>query len=495
MSTTSPSLIETVTRSLTTQPDEVEGPLDIVEGAVPEGLHGTLYRVVTGRMERGGVKYQHPFDGDGMMVRFAISPEGVHYKNRYVRTREFCEEEAQGRMLYRNFGTNLPGGLLANAFRMRFKNVANTSVVYHGGKLLALWEGGVPHRIDPVTLQTLDRDHFGGALLAPRSLLTALTGAELPFSAHPKIDPLTGDLYNFGTIQGYKPKLMLYRVSKSGRIDPPSSVVLDRLHFLHDFVLTRRHRVFLLSPVSFDVVKTLLGLHTPVESISPVRGEPCTALVLPREGGAPRFIKAPPCFVFHFANGYEDAEGRIVCDATRWSEYPDFGVDDGSARSALYEGPGPKLTRFTIDVERGTLREEQLSEHSAELPVIHPGRATQEHRYIWASGSGATGDDPDAQSVLKVDTVERTSTSRRFAPDLAGEPIFVPRPGGSAEDDGWVLVMTYVAALHRNELVALDARDLSTVFRARLPHHLPLGFHGTWVSAADAADASAHATN
>jgi all-trans-8'-apo-beta-carotenal 15,15'-oxygenase len=488
-----PTLLDIVHRSFSTQAEETDGPLQLVEGEAPEGLCGSLYRVVTGRMERGGVRYDHPFDGDGMIVRFAFSGGRVRYRNRFVRTREFLEEEAAGRMLYRNFGTNLPGGMRTNALRMRFKNAANTSVVSHGGKLLVLWEGGVPHRIDPVTLETLGREYYDGALLAPRSLLGALTGRDLPFSAHPRVDPATGELFNFGTLQGQPPRLMLYRADPRGRLDPPASVALEKLHFIHDFVLTPRHRLFFLSPVAFDTARALLGLRTPVAAISQVRGQPGALLIVPREGGEPRFIPTTPCFVFHHANGYEDAQGRLVIDGTRWAEYPEFG-GEAASRGRLYDGAGPRLTRFTVDLERATISEETLCEVGAELPVIHPGLATRPHRHVWASGSGATRDEPGAHALLKVDTVARTSVVRRFPPDLVGEPIFVPRPGASREDDGWLLVMVYLTDAHRNDLLVLDAADLTTIGRFRLPHHLPLGFHGTWVGATDQGGAGVSVT-
>jgi len=97
-------------------------------------------------LRRGGAVYGHPFDGDGMLSRFAFSDQGIHCHNRFVRTNWFLEEEAAGPILYRSFRINKPGGFGRNLLRVRFKNAANTNVVFHGGKLPALWEGGLPHR-------------------------------------------------------------------------------------------------------------------------------------------------------------------------------------------------------------------------------------------------------------------------------------------------------------------------------------------------------------
>ena len=73
--------------------------------------------------------------------------------------------------------------------------------------------------------------------------------------------------------------------------------------------------------------------------------------------------------------------------------------------------------------------------------------------------------------------MQRThSEPHRLDPGLQ-EPIFVPRPGGEAEDDGWVLTMVYNSGSDRTELAILDAQQLSEgpVARICLPHHIPYG--------------------
>ena len=212
-----PSAIASYLRATETVADEVDVVLRIAEGALPETLRGVLYRNGPGKMEVHGTKYDHPFDGDGMVTRFAFADGAVRYRNRFVRTREYVAEERAGRMLYRSFGTNLPGGLLKNLLRLRFKNAANTSVVQHGGRLLALWEGGLPHQLDPVTLATHGTFDYGGRLQNRTSVLGRFLSPHLPFSAHPKRDRETGELVNFGPLAGKSNLLVSYRVGADGR--------------------------------------------------------------------------------------------------------------------------------------------------------------------------------------------------------------------------------------------------------------------------------------
>ena len=180
VATTSRSL-DNYLRSNGTVHDEREATLRIAEGALPPSLRGVLYRNGPGKMEVFGTRYDHPFDGDGMVTRLSFDGRAVHYRNRFVRTAEYAAESRAGRMLYRSFGTNLPGGFRRNFLNLRFKNAANTSVVLHAGKLLALWEGGQPHALDPGITSALCRS--AGKLAAVGVATSVLTGKPLAFQA------------------------------------------------------------------------------------------------------------------------------------------------------------------------------------------------------------------------------------------------------------------------------------------------------------------------
>jgi len=463
-----------------TCPSEVDEELPIVEGALPASLRGVLYRNGPGRMEAGGVRYQHPFDGDGLVLRFAFDGRRVRYRNRFVRTRELMEEALAGRMLYRTFGTNLPGGLRRNALRMHIKNAANTSVVVHGGRLLALWEGGVPHALDPVTLETLGRHTFDGRLLNRAS--DRLISPELAFAAHPRRDEATGELWSFGAVAGWRGRLQLYRVDGDGRMDEPEAVPLEPFSFVHDFALTPRWRIFFLTPVTFAPFKVLAGLVTPAGSIRGDEAAPVTVLMVPRErGGAARAIKltAPPAFLFHFAGAWEEERdgSRVIVDGMRFARFPS--VDDLLPREGHEGAPAPVLTRWSIDVKRHTVTDEPLSDHPMELPRSDADGDGRPHRTVFAIARAPRSSSWYLTGIAAVDVggARPVTRFRDFAPDLPGEPIYVREANA-------VLTLVYRARERRSELVVLDAGNLSTVCVVRLPHHVPPGFHGTFIPTA-----------
>jgi len=476
------SLAQCLGRSLATVHDEVDVDLPCTEGALPAALRGVLWRNGPGRLERGGVAYGHPFDGDGMVTRYAFTDAGVRYRNRFVRTQEWRDEEQAGAIVHRGFGTLRPGGIGANVGRLRFKNAANTSVVWHGGRLLALWEGGLPHRLHPDTLDTLERFDYRGRLRPEGSRVAALLTPELPFSAHPRLDRATGVLYNFGMLLGAVPQLLLYTVDPDGTMRPPERVPLPAMSFVHDFVLTARHRVFVLPPVDFDIPRTLLGLVSPVASLSKAAGRASRVLVLPREGteGA-RWYEAPSGFVFHWANGYERDDGTLVLEGFCAPDMP-LTV----SVSALLEGnaapfPPSELVRYVLRPGRRDVEVERCVGWHGELPRIHPRVEGKAHRYVWATGRRADDRETHFAEIVRFDGLSGAVVSRSFADEgLPGEAVMVPRPGGTDEDDGWVITVVYNGAQHRSHLMVLDTATLEPVARCPLPHHLPPGFHGCW---------------
>jgi len=467
------------------RPGEVDVVLAVREGEVPRSLRGVLFRNGPGRQSAHGVPYAHPFDGDGMIFRFAFEDGQVRYRNRFVRTRFFQDEERAGKVLYRSFGTNLPGGLAANLLRTRFKNAANTSVVRHGGVLLALWEGGLPHAIAEDTLTTLGPYDFEGRLANRAGWLDRKIAPHLPFSAHPRRCPETGDLFGFGTAYGRTNRLFLYRVRPSGTMDEPEEITLPKLSFLHDFVLTRSYRVVFDLPASFAVGRTLAGLVPPVEAIT-FRDAPTVVRLFPRDRRRPRLtFEVSAAFVFHFVNGFERDDGTIVVEGVRTSRFPSLpGTRELAAGGAFY--PVPLLTRFVLDPRTGHAREETVSHIPCELPTLAPAEVSRPHSLVFAIAgeevsAGTEHIAPFFSRVVRFDRRAGTERSVDLGDALTGEPLYVPPP--TPGDEGLVLTLVYEGAREKSALYVLSADTLETRAVCELPHAVPPGFHGTWVGA------------
>ncbi len=467
------------TRKVTTEHEKKEL---IVNGHLPEELSGTLFRNGNGRFEHMGVKYNHLFDGDGMVTKFEFKSGKIYYSNRYVQTKEFQAENRAGKMLYRSFGTNIPGGPWKNLLKMRFKNAANTSLVKHGGQLLALWEGGLPHRIDPSDLGTIDRYDYDGVLQNDFSYLDHLINPELPFSAHPKIHPQTGVLHNFGTAAGVRQRLLLYEVSSEGQARISQAIPMPSVTFTHDFVLTHSgKKIFFLTPVSFDLFRAFSGMESPVESMRVDRTQKTQIIVVGKDQQV-KTLETDFCFVFHFANGYDVNDHKIVVDGYILEDFPSADMVRAFLDGDPIEGPSPMLTRFELDLQNDRVKKEMLSKYPGELPFVAPDRKGLPYRYVWNIAGKPETKYQILSGLAKVDTQDSATLFKDFWPSLPGEPIFVPRKEARAEDDGWLLMLLFDSEALKTKLLILDASNFSQIASADLPHNIPLGFHGFWTN-------------
>jgi all-trans-8'-apo-beta-carotenal 15,15'-oxygenase len=458
-------------RIFETLADEHDYAVDDVDGRLPEGLTGTLYRNGPGKNEIGGKPYAHLFDGDGLLSQFAFDGRKVHYRNRFVRTTHYLAERAADRPVMRNYGQQRPGGLLANAFRTP-ANVANTSVQYHAGNLLALYEGGRPWQLDPDTLETIGEYDYDGEL---KSSYT--------YSAHPTWDPATGELYNFGIQYGPRTKLRTYRIDSRGKLHHLHAINLPFATLNHDCALTPNYMVFVLDPLVLRVPRFLLGLESLDKSLRFDASKATRVILAPRDGGKPRVAECEPFFHYHINNAYEHGSD-VVLDLVRYPDYDNINRGFREARRSGFDDVATTLSRLRVS-HSDQVTIEDLWPHSCEFPQ-HDWRLTSRpHRYTYLAGRADDGPRPDAplSAIVKIDHDRELTTRHDFGDgNVAGEPIFVPRSADAGEDDGWLLSLVYSAAEHRSRLVVLDARDMESepVASAHLRHHVPLGFHGTF---------------
>ena len=465
--------------------------IDEIEGQIPPELNGTLFRNGPGRLDINGQRIQHPFDGDGMICAIAIKEGRAHFRNRFVRTEGYVAEQQAGRILYRGvFGTQKPGGWLANAFDTRIKNIANTQVLYWGGKLLALWEAAEPHRLDPRTLETLGQEYFDGVLQP---------GA--PFAAHPWIDPASQFdagapcLVNFSIKAGLSFTINIYELDLTGTIVRQHNHPVPGFAFIHDFAITPNYCIFFQNPVAFNPVPFLMGTRSPGECIKFQPNKPTRVIVIPRNVKSqpkPIILETESGFVFHHANAYEQ-DGEIVMDSICYENLPavETGADYRETEFAALS-PG-QLWRFRMNLNIGAVDRQLVEPRCCEFPFIHPAKAGREHRYVYLGAAHTAEGNAPLQAILKVDVQSEHRQIWSAAPDgYVGEPVFVPRglPGASGlytqvegdEDDGWLLTMVYDSQHDRTDVVILDAKNLEkgAIARLHLKHHVPYGLHGSF---------------
>ena len=455
-----------------------------VRGTVPTELQGTFYRNGPGRLERDGHRVHHPFDGDGMIAAMRFENGSVCLSNRFVRTEGWLAEEKAGKVLYRGvFGSQKPGGRLANAFDLRLKNIANTNVVRLGDQLLALWEAAEPHALDPRSLETRGLSRLDGVLKKGEA-----------FSAHPRFDPGHNGrpcMVTFGVKTGPRSTIRLMEFATDG---PEAGTLLhDRsdsfpgFAFLHDFAITPNWAVFLQNAIAFNPLPFVTGEKGAAQCLASQPGGKGRFWLIPRDSGRfagqkPRILEAPDGFVFHHLNAFEDGD-HVVVESIVYDDFPSIGPDEDFAEVNFDTVPEGILHRCRLDLSRESVQTERISERTCEFAMVNPERQGLSARFAWmAVAERERGNDP-LQAIQKLDLDSGETHTWSAAPrGFVSEPLMVRRPGAEAEDDGWVLDLVWNGARAASDLVILNARDLSEVAVLELPLAVPHGLHGSWAA-------------
>ncbi|WP_024517998.1 carotenoid oxygenase family protein [Bradyrhizobium sp. Tv2a-2] len=446
-------------------PFEADAPGLKISGELPRELNGTLYR--NGPNPQFEAPGAHWFVGDGMLHAFHLENGRASYRNRWVRTPKWLAEHDAGRALFGGFGRKLadaPANLTDGG-------VANTNVLFHAGRLLALEEAHLPTEIEPGTLATRGYCNYGGGIAGP-------------FTAHPKIDPLTGEMVFFGyNASGpFTPTLSFGSIDAKGTVTRFDRFEVPYASMVHDFIVTENHLLFPVLPITGDLARAMSG--KPAYAWEPDKG--AHVGVMKRNGTAKdiAWFRGEACYVFHVMNAWEDGS-RIIADVMQFEEAPLFPHPDGSPTNP--EKSRARLCRWTFDLSDNTDRFTQsyLDDMTGEFPRVDDRRAGLKSTHGWYACANPDGPLFGALSgIVHVDG-EGTRRGRYLLPpgDTISEPVFVARDDNAAEGGGWLLAVVWRARDNVSDLAVFNATDVASgpVSLVHLGHRVPDGFHGNWV--------------
>ena len=439
-------------------------------GVWPAALRGRFYRNGPALFERGGQRYEHWFDGDGMVQQFSFNGSHVSHRGRLVRTPKLLAEQKAGKFLYSAFGTDIqsdathPPAQGPDSF-----NTANTSVIEHAGHVLAMWEGGSAFELSAQDLST-------------KGAVTWKAGLEqVPFSAHPKVDA-SGHLWNIGT---FGKRLIVWHIDPQGQlVDAQLGESPYPNGMVHDMAVTAQYIVVPLPPNRFN-----FGADGPEKAFEFQRSEPLRILVMRKDDITERRVfELPAQFMFHVGNAHERADGSV---ALSYVAGPDAGFLTGTAVNLVRGQPSsagkPSTHLAALNMRTGRATVTDLQDE-IEFPRIDPRRVGQSARHLlsganWLRYAGREGSfhgiqlrDVDSGKLQRFDYGEHM---------VVEEHIVVPKPGSTQELDAWLVGTSFDVKRQLTVVNVLEASRIADgpIAQATLPYKLPLGFHGNFTAA------------
>ena len=418
-----------------------------VIGELPKDLNGRYLRNGPNPIAEASPDTYHWFLGDGMVHGIALGEgKAKWFRNRYVGSDSVST----------NLGRPITGPNFNDS-----PNGANTNVGGFAGTTWAMVEaGGAPVELT-YELETVARNDFFGTLPGP-------------FSAHPKVDPATGEMHAVGYAWGkWFDHTQYVVVGTDGRVKHTVDIPMG-MSMVHDMSLTETYAVIYDLPVTVDIDLAMSGTRFPLRW-NPDYG--ARVGLLPRNGAAADiiWIEVPLCYAFHPMNAYDRADGSVVIDICTYDRI--FDTD----RLGPFGDSLPRLERWELYPAQRRSSVTVVDASAQEFPRHAHKVGGQEYRFGYAShitpvSFGAT---------LKHDMV----TGERWSFDYgkgfgAGEAVFVAREGATAEDDGYLLAFKHAHDCSSASFVVLDAQDIARgpIAEVPLPQRVPYGFHGNWVS-------------
>ena len=451
----------------------------IVEGAIPEEIQGNWYRSVPDPQYPPMLGDDTYLSGDGMVSLMRFDKGHVDFRQRYVQTERFKNERAARRSLYglyRNVYTDDPSVRGGN------RTVSNTTPVWHGGRLLALKEDGLPTEVHPHTLDTVGSWNYGGKLRSQT------------MTAHTRLDPDTGELYFFGyEAGGLATRDVAFCIADAqGNLTHEEWFEAPYVSMMHDFVVTKEHVIFPVFPTTASLERLKAGgVHWVYEP-----GKDTCMGVMPRNGSVKdmRWFRRPACSAYHFMNAFSEG-GRVHVDFTvsRFNPFP-FILEASNIKVAPQD-MGGKLMRWTFDLRRpGESIEENVIGPGGDMPRIAEKDMMRDYEigyyqlFLPENGdpliAGPVGAGFNTICRMEMKTGKHTTyvPGRRCT---VQEHVHIPsrQPG----HEGYLAFVVDMHDQFLSEVFLLEAQHIEKgpIARIKLPLRLRIGVHGNWVNAAD----------
>ncbi|SNS60645.1 carotenoid oxygenase family protein [Sphingopyxis indica] len=424
-----------------------------VEGEIPAALSGRYLRNGPNPALPPDPASYHWFTGAGMVHGIRIAGGRADwYRNRWVRGTEACAK----------LGEPIPPGPRQEGF-----DAPNTNVVGIAGRTFAIVEaGGTPAEMTEM-LETIAHNPFDGTLAGP-------------YTAHPHHDPFTNEMHAI-TYKGDQLGTVWHTVlDAEAHVIREESVAVSDGPSIHDCAITENYVLVFDLPVTFSMKSLLAGYRFPYAWND---AHPARVGLLPRKGRGDEVVWVPvdPCYVFHPANAFETADGKVIVDV----------VAHATMFARSKRGPDSersRMERWTVDPAAGTTTRTVIHDHNQEFPRYDERRTTKPYRYVYSVS--LPGEDHVEMAIadtrlFRHDLEKGVTETRDFGPGRhPGEFVFVPRSAEGAEDDGWLIGLVVDMNDETTDLMILNADDFSGPPQAvvHLPHRVPPGFHGNWVA-------------
>ncbi len=441
-----------------------------VIGTLPDWLNGNLYRNGPGKFEYGNTQLTHVFDGPAMIHHFSFQKGMVFYQNKFLQTEILKDSEKTGQITAQEYATDyrtvfqkLQGVV---GIRPKVTDNANVNVLRIKDDLMAITSTPANIQFDPATIETYGKYQFDD---------------EHQFfgTPHPSLDLETGDIYDVASVIAANPAYIFYKIHKgTNKRSILATVKTPQLGYIHSFANTKTSLVMIEFPYFISVFKLGITQKTYSESLNWQPDKGVNFIIVNKETGAVKKIPYNDVFAFyHISNSFEK-DNKIIIDIPLFNQPNE---KDFNLKAIIHDGLNldkyDGFYRFSIDKTSNEIKKEKISDSFIDLERIND-QAYNGKEYQFTYGVSQCRDSVFFDRLIKIDVQNKTEKIWHKADVFPGEPVFIPKPNGIAEDDGVLLSVFLDGKTQNSVLIVLDAKNMTELARVCLPQHIPFGFHG-----------------
>eukprot|EP00440_Ansanella_granifera_P046699 gb/GFBE01050572.1/.p1 GENE.gb/GFBE01050572.1/~~gb/GFBE01050572.1/.p1 ORF type:complete len:530 (+),score=98.86 gb/GFBE01050572.1/:1-1590(+) len=486
---------------------DMDRPISLeVQGQIPSWVHGSLIRNGPALFTSPKRNLTFVFDGCAKLFKFEVQDGSVRFQEKFLRTQYYNLTTGEG---------SFPKGAYMGPVEPPFPtfklpengsdNVNTHSFQLNGDTVgLATTDSAFIGMFDPATLDTVGVLNWTGASVQDKVMLSATHAHYLPGSNREKLVNVVSQLLGVGAH-----KLIVYQMGTDHQHVPFGSVTVPYVPYIHSFGVTQKHMLLVAYPLSFREVCVLE--FRPIIDCLAWLNQDVSIFAFSFNGTADSepvmTFKAPAHFVLHHVNSFEDDEafwmdvGAYHDGSSFKAKFPHGNFRVMHNREERNQVPNWGLyRRLRIDRSTGAVEMQDLPMQDVagityhfDFPFINPDYEGWKHCFVWANSAYARNSTEYAHwAVVKTDvcTKSKANTLVWFEQDqYPSEPVFVPRPGATAEDDGVLTVQVLDGRRGTGYLLVLDAQNLKELGRSYLPDGwaTPYTQHGSWFAPVAAA--------
>jgi beta,beta-carotene 9',10'-dioxygenase len=441
-----------------------------INGNIPEWLIGSLVRNTPAQYEIKARSYRHWIDGLAMLHSFAFENGRVSYRNRFIQSRAYRENNKTEEIKFGEFAT-APDQTLRGNTNMNITSFGggntNVNVARFGDQFVALTESPPAMFFDLHTLETLGVYDYDQ------------TDAQIS-TAHPHFDSVRNATITYAAKIGRSSEYRFYNLNGK-KLDLLAAIPTRKIAYVHHFGMTEHYLLLAESALKLPNALSMMVSDKPfIENFEWLPDEGSRFIVVEKASG--KIVsesETEAFFAFHHINAFE-RDGEIIADL---AAYPDatiihqFYLDKLRADGANISGGEFRRYRIPISGSKQATYE-LVTDENIEFPRINYERYNGKP-YSCAFGASIQRGTTGFYNQLTKFDVETGSVKRWHEADrYPGEAVFVAAPEASTEDAGVVLSVVFNSQSGTSSLVILDGQSFTETARIDLPQHVPFGFHG-----------------